>query len=489
MFPCLPAPVRLAAVAFLALLLPAAARASVDQHGIGPQSDAASLRAARGAAPGPTLHLSFELRDGTKPPQPITVWLGTDYVDIVENGRETLYDFRLRRRLLLDRVAGTFANLSLYGDVAFRRVELVRRLMIADAYHTVTSGAEPPLTLKPFWLESQLGLVIAPPSHPTVKQETLSDGALRFTAGSEQVALFAPQGAPLPPALRRSLARFLRYRLPLHPEVVAAVAADGRLPQRLVLVEATAEERRPVGLVLRRSEVGESDYPLPANLLPRIALSGENADTAVLRPLLPVMFDAVAGRWGNGPRPLADYRRAVDAALQRKQGFAAALLLAEMAEQYGHGAYDCAALPSDAPCHPTAEIDRLLAADPRAAALFKAQSIEAKQPDEAIRIWQGLKRDDVANGYVIDGFIAARESLAVKPDQAMAEFALALRGNPYAGQVYKDLGDHFIHDARTGIAWLCYDLGRALPGERGTGIFAAVDDLEQELAKRYPDFF
>lgn len=475
-----------AAALVLGLLASVAARAAAPA---GPQFDAAALRAARHAAPGPELRLLFEVHRGNEPPTPLTVWLGTDYVDLIEAGRETLYDFRLRRRLVLDRAADTFVNLSLYGDVAFRRFEMENRAMLAQAYRSAMH--EPlPRALEPFWAESEIGVPSGAKARPVIKQETIADGAIRFRADGQEVALFAPAAEAVPAKLRNSFAHFLRVRVPVHPEILTAIALDGRLPQRLVYVTVAGDERKPAGLVLKRSGRLESDYPLPPTMRPLpIAATEQDAEAAALRPLFPVMLQAVAGRVGGGPRPLADYRRAIDAALQQRKRFQAALLLAEMTMQYGRGARDCTEGPGGVPCHSAQDLNQRLAGDPRTATLYQAQSDEAKEPREALKLWQGLERGDVSDGYVIDAFIANDWSRAGERAEAAAAFARALDGDPYLSAVYRDLGDHFLRGGRTDLAWICYDLGRALPGRSADDPLAAIDDIEHALAARYPDFF
>jgi hypothetical protein len=475
------------ALALAVLLCPAVGCA---REIAGPQLDAAALRAARGAAPQMQLRLDFDLHRGDAAPTPLTALIAADYVDIVEPGRETLYDFRLRRRLNIDRANRAFANFSLYGDVAFRRFELSKRMELGELFVETSHEEEPPLPLQRFWLESDVGL--ASSAKPLViAHETIPDGAVRFRLDGEEVALFAPAPQPVPAELQQSFARFLRLRLPIHPDILAAIALDGRLPQRLVLVGIADGERRPTGLVLRSVELSHEDYPLPARFEP-LPLGGETADaeTSSLRGLLPAMLDAVSGRSRIAPRPLADYKRAADQALAQKRGFAAMLLMSEAALQYGAAAGDCAAgLGWAARCRRTDEINRALADDPRATLFYKAQTAEPGDPAAAVAAWQGLKRDDVANGYVVDAFLADRLSAARRRQEAMGAFALALAGNPYLVGVYKELGDHFLRASRTDLAWICYDLGRALPGRAAEDALTLIDALEAKLASTYPAFF
>jgi hypothetical protein len=468
-----------------ALLAPAAGAAEIA----GPPLGAVALRAMRGAGPGPVLRLAFELRRGSSPAAPLAVSLGLDYVDIVEGGRETLYDFRLRRRLMLDRGARTFTNLSLYGDVAFRRFELGKRGTLAAMFREVAHDDEP-LALRPFWVESDLGMLSDVKERPQFSEEALVDGALRFSAEGKEVALFAPGPDAVPEEFRVSFLHFLRFRLPLHPDVLANIARDGRMPQRIVFVTVEGEEHHVAGLVLARSERGFVDYPLPTDFEPR-PLAGVAADQEALslRGLLPVMLAAAAGRRGNGPRPLGDYRRAIDAALLHRQGYAAALLIAEMTLQYGSSAIDCSTGPREVRCHSGEELGRLLSDDPRAFRLYKAQTRNPRDSLQEASSWEGLRADTLPSGYVIDVFLADRLSASGHRREAMGAFSRAFNGNPYLGGAYKLLGDHFLRASRTDLAWICYDLGRVLPGRPKDDALAAVGTLEQNLVAQYPGFF
>ncbi len=454
---------------------------------LGPQTDAATLRAARGAGVGTELLLEFELRHDKEAPTALALTIGSGYLDLVERGRETIYDFRLRRRLVLDRTGHAFTSIALYSDVAFRRFDMEKRATLAEMMQRATGGDAQLLRLKPFWIESEVGVLSGVSPRPSLTHESLADGAFRFRVDGDEVAYVAP--APERFSLRdgQGFARFLRYRLALHPDIIAAIEEDGRLPRRLVFTTVNGEERHVAGLVLRRAERREGDYPLPADARPLLLpAAADDPESASLRHLLPLMQAAVAS--GQEPRTLGDYRQAVDRALKRHDGFAAALLLAEMTLQYGRQANDCTAA-ADPPCRTPEELGRELGGDARAAALYRAQALGGKDGGEALAIWRGLNREGEPTGYIVDLFIANLESAANHRDAAVAAFEKVLRGNPVLAIVYKDLGDHYLHVGRVDLAWICYDLGRSLRGRSEASSLKVVEALEQSLAAQYPDFF
>jgi len=470
----------------LALLLFASAAAAETA---GPQLDSTVLRAKRGGQPGPALRLAFDFRHGDAPGVPLTVQIGTDYIDVVEGGRETLYDFRLKRRLMLDRAQRVFANLSLYGDLAFRRFEVGKRLTLSAMVDESPGGVGRPLSVTPFWIESDLGMRIGAKDLPEVVEDTLASGAIRFRAAGQEVALFAPANEAVPAAVRDSYGRFLRLRLPLHPDIAAAILRDGRVPKRLVFVTVSGYDRHPAGLVLTKSVRLDGDYPLPVGLeLRPLAGQAEDEEALSLRGLLPLMLEAVAGKRSSVTRTLTDYRRAVDQGLRDRKDFAAALLLAEMTLQYGPTASDCSTGPGGAPCHDAYELGLRFARDPRAAQLYRAQTMEGNDQAEASRLWETLRHDDVPGGYIVDVFLGDRLSASGHRQEAMGAFGKALQANPTLTGIYKKLGDHFLRASRTDLAWLCYDLGRALPVAGSDGPLAEVGELEQKLEAQFPEF-
>ncbi len=90
---------------------------------------------------------------------------------------------------------------------------------------------------------------------------------------------------------------------------------------------------------------------------------------------------------------------------------------------------------------------------------------------------------------MVDDFLANDLGEAGHDTDALPLFANAIRGNPYLAGYYKDMGDVFRRAYSPDLAWLCYDLGRMLPGSADTPVISHVTEQETELAKTYPEFF
>jgi len=479
--------------AFLLLATFGAAAARAEDGAIAnPTMLPGALRAMRGDQ-GDTsqLRLTFERFSDGRTGAPLTAWIGSDYFALMSEDGETIYDFRLRRRLVVDRKAQSLVNLSLYGDVIFRQIELTRRIEIAQVIEKKTADQPLPESLESFWIESELSLPRPGQDAPELEQRTGGEGVVRFLHAGNVVAAFKPGTQAVSRALRHSYAAFLRYRLPLHPRIARAIADTGYVPAQLDYVSEAKGEAEKVALRLKEARTLNEDYPLPQSLSLVLLPSGnQDPDVLLLRKVMPNMVDAIGARAAAGPpRSVADYRKAIDAALKDKKNFEATLLLTALALQWGRGAAACEKADDAAPCHTKDEIEHAVGADKRSLAMFDAMSLQGNEAEKAIAIWRGLDRGGVADGYVVDIFLARLLSVRGQREEAAKSFAAAFAGNPYIATLYRDLGDHYARTSRTDLAWLSYDLGRALPNRAAPDALSSIDQLEQELAKQYPELF
>ena len=90
---------------------------------------------------------------------------------------------------------------------------------------------------------------------------------------------------------------------------------------------------------------------------------------------------------------------------------------------------------------------------------------------------------------MIDDFLANDLSEVGQNAEAMPLFANAIKGNPYLAGYYKDLGDAIRRTYQPDLAWLCYDLGRLIPGAADAPVISGVTTHEAMLARKYPEFF
>jgi hypothetical protein len=477
----------------LLLFMPILSAAAGEAPSAGPQATALQVRAARGELRMPGRKIIFNVsEDGGIAGEKLTLTLAHDLVVVSRGSTDKLYDFALRRILTIDRTSRSFANTSLYGNLAGRVFEAQNRAFISGALNAAKVETQPQ-QLDAFWAASELGVVLPNQALPTIERRAEQNNSIVFSYGGQEVARVTPSSVQLSAEELRRLGSFLHYECALHPEIVSALLATGRLPQKFAFERAMGLKRTRVTYELASVEAIEVTYPLPGDYRadPLPARSGDTASEE-FRTLLPIVLEAIALRHGGGPRSVSDYEMAIDHALSSGKGFQALLLAVELSLQHGNSTANCATTPVPQPCHSLGEIRTVIGNDERAESYIAAMQAEQVGRDvgKAMMIWRAIPRDDLVNGYVIDDHIAnAMTAKGMLGGETLSMFASAIRGNPYAPTFYKDLGDYFARQYRTDLAWLCYDLGRDLPDANATPVLPSITNLEKRLATDFPQFF
>lgn len=415
---------------------------------------------------------------------PITAWIGADYVALIDGKRMTITDLRLRRRFVVDEEAGTLVNLSLYGDVMFRRVELVRRMEIAAVL--TKDHSDVPQSFDPFWIESELGITGVGKQLEAAPHQ---DGDTTvFNYAGQQIAWVTPSDTAVPSDVDHAYGTFV-HTLPFHPSIARWLSANGQVPKRLDFISEARGKTEKISLRLRTASAQAADFPIPSRLsVVLLPWGGDDPDVGLLHEILPRMGEAMTAR-ADREKGVADDRAAIAADFKDGHKFAAALRLTELALRWGRSAAQCDPVDAAGPCLTKTEIDRELRGDPRSVAMFKASALQDHDPAKALAIWRDIDRSDVPNGYVVDVFTARLLSESGDRAAAAKAFAAAFAGDPNIVALYREVGDHFARASRLDLAWLCYDLGRALPNREPPDALTGIDDIEQQLAAHYPDLF
>jgi hypothetical protein len=403
----------------------------------------------------------------------------SDYMLVRGGGRATLYDYKLRRVLNLNEQTHSFGNDSLYANADFRMVERYNRRMLRAV---VAKIGKADALADAYWDESELHVV--DPRDPAVaaQRQAAPDGAVRFIYKNAEVASFATSDQNLSPEERTGLRRLLMETSNLHPVAIAALIETGRVPKRLSFALPPARKKGAEVWVLQSASRLTTAYPLTSAytaepLTKRQALSEAG--------VLPVMLEA--GRGSKGLRTPAQYHAAIGDALARKAGLQAALLGLEGSEQYGERAFDCSG--GQAGCHSLKEIFTEGQNDARVGVVVRALGAGQTDRAKALAAMRGLRRDDVTNGYVIDDFAGNMMVEEGNHRDALPLIANAVRGNPYVAGYYKDMGDLFRTSFDSASAWICYDLGRVLPGGASAPVIDNINQYETKLASDFPQFF
>ncbi len=434
------------------------------------------------------LQLVFDRTRNGEALAPLTAWIGADYFVLVDGDRLTITDLKLVRRFVVDRQAGTLVNLSLYGDVMFRRIEVVRRMSIAAALTKKGSDGQVPQSLDQFWIESELG-IIAPGKPVSAIVPHQGGDRTQFLYNGQEVAAVTASNTGVPTNLSHSYGTFLRRTLPLHPSIARWLSDNAQVPKVLAFTSEARGDTDRIVLRLRSATTVSADFPMPPHATLVLLPWGTNdPDVALLRDALPHMLEAITSPGNDKTKEIARYQAAIARDFADGQRFAAALRMTELALRWGRSAAECIPHP-DGSCRKKEEIERLLGDDPRAVAMFKAAALQDHEPAKALAIWGGLDRHDVANGYVVDVFLARLLSESGDRVAAAKSFNAAFAGDPSIILLYRELGDHFARVSRLDLAWLCYDLGRAIPNRQTPDALTDVDNLEADLSQAYPEMF
>jgi hypothetical protein len=274
----------------LLLFIPILSAAAAETPLAGPHATAQQVRTARGELRMPGRKIIFDVsEDGGITHQQLALTLARDSVEVSRASADRLYDFALRRILMIDRTARSFANTALYAILAFRVFEAQNRAFLSrvlDAAKTETK----PETFDAFWAASELGVVLPNQAHPTIERRAEQDTSIVFSYAGQEVARITPSSVELSTEELRRLGSFLRYECSLHPEILNAFLATGRLPQKFAFERAMGPKRTRVTYELVSAEAIEVTYPLPSDYRadPLPARPGDTASEE-LRPLLPVM--------------------------------------------------------------------------------------------------------------------------------------------------------------------------------------------------------
>jgi hypothetical protein len=455
---------------------------AADLRQVGPQASASQIVAARGGGEQPVLRLTFTVSGAGRAatPESFSADLAPDYLLVRYGAGTTLYDYKLRRVIHLDEATHSFLNDSLYGLADFRMAETYNRRMLREA---LARASLPAAIDDDFWIQSELHAVSKADPAPSLDQQSTGDGGARFLYKGSEAAGFIPSDQRLTPDDKVGLRHLLLEQSVMHSAIITALISTERVPRKVSFAWPPSRKKTPETWMLQSAARVSTAYPLTAAYA--VVPLAQRRDLSALATILPVMQKAQAGQ--DGAHSVAQYREAIDEALEQHAGLQAALLAFEAMEQYGQQSLDCSSPQKS--CHSLKEIFTEAQKNERANALLRSLGLERTDREQAIGIIRAIRHDDVRNGYVLDDFTGNMMGQAGKQSEAVPLVINAVRGDPYVAGYYKDLGDLFRTSFQPGPAWTCYDLGRLLPGGATAPVIDSITEYENKLASDYPQFF
>jgi len=180
--------------------------------------------------------------DGGIAREKLTLTLARDLIEVSRGSADKLYDFALRRILTIDRTSRSFANTSLYANLASRVFEAQNRAFISGALNAAKVEAKPQ-PLDAFWIASELGVAMPNQALPAIERRPEQNNSIVFWYGGQEVARITPSSVQLSTEELRRFGSFLHYECAVHPEIVSAFLATGRLPQKFAFERASGTKR------------------------------------------------------------------------------------------------------------------------------------------------------------------------------------------------------------------------------------------------------
>ncbi|GJI98327.1 hypothetical protein RugamoR57_50450 [Duganella caerulea] len=392
------------------------------------------------------------------------VTLADDYIAAKSGNLTTVYDFKNRRRVVLDDVNKTYVDYSLYDTLGFRVFEMRSRIgMNAAMAKAAIPDFKPARKVD---LEQELTLA---EDSATVIDASTSGDTLRFTSEGIPLAAWSKHGAQ--PGARdvAHFAQLLRYVQSIHPQVLAKLAEGGVIPDSLTFTTNTSLAPATVRLDVEKVQSASPPAFTLQGYAPRQAAPAQGA--------LEALVDRMAAQT---PQQLDALRAAhpcdTEAAYREDQ------LLDTML-----GRIECT-LSTGAPMltFTPAQLEQVRASVPVSLAFSATKVTKQEEVVAAVKTLSGLRSQAPRKAYVLKLFEANNRARLRQFNESSQLFADVLEANPVLGGAWKDMGDLMIMRFDMPAAWRSWDIGRRIAPTLPN--FAYVNQLESEMARRHPEY-
>lgn len=469
-------------------------------------STPSEIRNARNAEPGREWLIRFEVTksrpgsaSGEKPTE-LEVGLGPEYLRLGQDGNIVIYDFTLRRIIRVDPGKRRFFHHSLYAHVLFRARETVSRLNLRKIVLKAV-GKRPKIDAimsDRFWIETEFGIETGKGPGPELAVRGGGTSALSFSYKGETIVRVRFSDQAVPKNSRRMWAHFLRFGVSLHPRIVSRILEQGFVPDRLEYRVPSPKGAVRTQLRLRGAAWREIDYPLP----PDYTLAFGEFVPRTLRGMLPIMIAAVTGKFADGPPTANGFARKIKKYLNGNDVSDSALLALEARLTFPRL---CAA--DSGRYRDFCETVSAGLKSANKSLLFRnvGRALEYEKKNRFDKAYSLLARtplDGVDAGYIVHRLIAndlatliGGTNLTSEPKfsrqraEVEKRFSIALQGNPYFRNLYRDIGNYYQGIFRTDLAWIVFDLGRVLPAPAKFDLLRPIGRMEQMLLRRHPEHF
>lgn len=394
----------------------------------------------------------------------LEVTLAEGFTTVKSAQATTIYDFKTRRRIVLDDATKTYVGYSLYDTVGFRSIEFQNR----EKQRTALAAAK--ITAASMSLVDNEHLFSIQSRTPAKIDEGIKEGDLVFSSNDRQFACWSKRGFEVSGVDAERFAKFLRYNLGGHPMVLSKLASGNLIPDRLTFTftEIGWTSSRSIS-IKAVNQVDSSSIDLSSYSMRRASETPGKLDDILdqAASLKPEEIERAKGLYLESGKKKFHDGKGLDAMLE----------LLEWTLMIGQQM-------------PPLSAEQLISVrgDPSVQKLMTSLAAKTKdQFAEASKTLVELRSQAPRKSYVLKVFEANNRIRLGEFASSEKLFIETLQNNLLLAGVYKDLGDLFFIRYDTFRAWRCWDIGRHLAPQFGN--FAAVNQFEKTLAAQYPEYF
>jgi hypothetical protein len=396
--------------------------------------------------------------------QTLEVILADDYITVKSPQETTIFDFKARRRIVIDNAEKTYVDYSLFDTLGFRVYEFQNRAMLngALAAAKITSLSQATVDNEHILsIQSQL---------PSKIDEVESNNEVLFSSKDHPLASWSKNGIEASARDAQRFAMFIRYCVGGHPQILGRLSAGNFIPNKLSITFTEVWGERTDSISIKTLAQNASDsYDLNSLAKRKQSPTPSKTDEILDRStnLTPEAIEKIK----------LDYQEKLATAFQNGDVLDAMLGSIEWSLMTGQRA------PKFTPDQLT-----LLRNNQSVQALTVAIQANSKESfNDAVKTLVGLRAEAPNKTYVLKIF-EANDRRRLKDNESAQKLLIeVLEANPILAGVYKDLGDLLVGQYDTPRAWRCWDLGRHLAPQFKN--FEDVDQFEATLLKQYPEYF
>ena len=397
----------------------------------------------------------------------IQLIIGKDYFQVNENGLEYIYDFADRKVFVLNPKSKIYEVYSLYTYLGFRTAELENRLLIYDNFRKIDDKHFLSY-LKPVYVEHDFSIKSTRDTD-NIQIVAKPDKTIYMAEGGSEIMETSLTGKAISKNESEIFSKFMRYRAGGHPEILKKITDKSAIPEIFsIRFYGATRVKNDIYKLVSIKNTSDTNYSLEGYKRGPVNFTGE---------FINYLNESAEDVEKKSAQRIELINTEIKDSMERKSYFEAVLGCMEIGLYNSH---------FDVPVCKT-NLDKLQADDRVKIFLNNLNTNEKESIKVSFQKLKELESIALKKSYVIWVFEANLKARLGESQEAFDLYYKALKMNPYLTGVYKDIGEIFYNNYNMDLAWLCWDTGRKIYREHS--MLKEIDRLEENLVKKYPEFF